>query len=82
MAVMVGVSVVLKEKVSYLTVSILGAVFHNIGQLVAASFLLQTEMVLYYLPVLILSGIGMGLITGLTVRAVMPVLNRLQNKIR
>lgn len=81
-AVMVGVSVILKEKVSYLTVSILGAVFHNIGQLVAASFLLQTEMALYYLPVLILSGIGMGLITGLTVRVVMPVLNRLQNKIR
>ena len=51
----------LKEKVSYLTVSILGS---RVSQYwpVGSIFLLQTEMVLYYLPVLILSGIGMGLI--------------------
>ncbi len=45
--------------------SILGGVFHNIGQLIAAIFLLSTDGFIYYLPILILAGTAAGLLTGL-----------------
>lgn len=49
--------------------SVLGAVAHNIAQLLAAVFVMKTATVLLYLPWLLLSGIVFGLITGLTARA-------------
>ena len=45
--------------------SVLGAVAHNIGQIVAAVFITQTPGVAAYLPVLLVSGILTGLFTGL-----------------
>lgn len=61
------------QKVSYLVLSLLGAVAHNMGQILAASVLMGTSLVLYYLPVLVLSGIVMGAVTGALLRIVMPV---------
>lgn len=49
---------------SMIGVSMAGAVGHNIGQLLAASLLLQTSAVLYYLPILLLAGIPTGMFTG------------------
>ncbi len=46
-------------------VSIAGGVFHNIGQLVVAVLVLQTDLLLYYLPFLLLSGCIAGLVVGL-----------------
>lgn len=43
-----------------------GAVFHNIGQILASIAVYRTTVVLTYLPVLLLSGIVTGLFTGLT----------------
>lgn len=65
-------------KPSYQMVSVCGAVFHNIGQLGAASLLLGT-LVFGYLPVLLLAGIVMGLITGTLLRIVLPALKRFPN---
>lgn len=45
-------------------VSMTGGVFHNIGQLLMAYFVLETAAVWYYLPVLIVSGTIMGLLIG------------------
>lgn len=45
--------------------SIIGAIFHNIGQMVAAVLTLQSLNVLYYMPFLLISGIITGLFTGL-----------------
>ncbi len=45
--------------------SILGAVFHNTGQILTAFFLTATPGVLSYLPFLLLSGILTGFFTGL-----------------
>lgn len=50
---------------SIIAASIFGAVLHNIGQLAAATILSHTIQIIYYLPVLIISGIITGLITGL-----------------
>ena len=45
--------------------SIVGAIAHNIGQLVAAIITLRSLYVLYYAPFLLVSGIITGLFTGL-----------------
>ena len=45
-------------------VSVLGGVCHNIGQIAMASILLETDVVLYYLPVLLLSGTLAGIAIG------------------
>jgi heptaprenyl diphosphate synthase len=49
---------------SEVTVSVLGAVMHNIGQIIMASILLGTNVVVYYLPFLILSGVIAGIAVG------------------
>lgn len=45
-------------------ISIIGAITHNAAQLMVASVILRETVVLYYLPVLLLSAIITGLITG------------------
>lgn len=67
-----------RYRLSMLLVSAAGAVFHNIGQLAAAAMLLKSMRTFYYLPVMVLSGVGMGLITGVTLRVVMPYVSRLR----
>ncbi len=46
-------------------VSIIGAIFHNLGQLTVAYLLTEVPGVLAYLPFLLLSGTLTGLFTGL-----------------
>lgn len=45
--------------------SALGAVFHNAGQLLVAVLITGTPAVLAYFPVLVISGVITGLLTGL-----------------
>ncbi|MDE6658204.1 MAG: Gx transporter family protein [Oscillospiraceae bacterium] len=45
--------------------SILGAVLHNIGQILVAMLVTRTILVISYLPILIISGCIAGLFTGL-----------------
>ena len=46
-------------------VSVSGGVMHNVGQIAAASFMLSTNVVVYYLPFLILSGTVAGIAVGI-----------------
>lgn len=46
-------------------ISVLGGVMHNIGQLLMAWILLGTAGVMYYLPVLLISGVIAGALIGL-----------------
>ena len=46
-------------------ISILGGVFHNVGQLVFAAFLVQTAGVFVYLPALLIAGCAAGAVIGL-----------------
>lgn len=57
--------------------SIAGAVFHNIGQLVMSVFIIGNAWAFGYLPVMVVSGVGMGLVTGLILRVISPYLTRL-----
>lgn len=51
-------------------VSMAGGVFHNIGQLFVAAFAVENFHVLYYLPVLLISGMVCGFLIGLASKAV------------
>lgn len=68
-----------KRKLSYLVISMFGSVAHNLAQLLAASVLLGSDA-LYYAPVLVVSGVLMGVLTGILLRAVLPALGRLREK--
>jgi heptaprenyl diphosphate synthase len=46
-------------------VSVFGAIGHNLGQIVVAALVVGTASVVFYLPILIVSGIITGLFTGL-----------------
>ena len=58
----------------------LGAVAHNIGQLLTAFFLVRTAGVLAYLPILLISGIITGLFTGPVSYTHLDVYKRQYNK--
>ena len=47
-------------------VSVCGAVSHNLGQIGVACLILNAKGLLYYIPVLMISGVISGLIIGLT----------------
>ncbi len=49
---------------SMIGISMAGAAAHNMGQLLAACLILQNSALIYYLPVLLLTGIPTGIFTG------------------
>lgn len=53
------------KKFSTLGVSVLGGVFHNVGQIIVAIIVLETGRLIYYLPVLIVSGLVAGIVIGI-----------------
>ena len=64
----------LGKKLSYTGISAVSAVLHNTGQMIAASLLVGSALYLWLAPVLLLSGIAFGVVTGLLLNAVMPAL--------
>lgn len=55
-----------KDKVSIIGVSAAGAFFHNVGQLIVASAIVQNIAIMLYLPILSVAGIGTGIFVGIT----------------
>ena len=49
---------------STVAVSVTGGVLHNVGQILMACLLLETNVIVYYLPFLILSGVIAGVVIG------------------
>ena len=66
------------EKFSVLGVSMAGAVFHNIGQLIMAAIVLERLSITYYLPVLMISGIVTGLLIGIVANEMLKRVRSLQ----
>lgn len=50
---------------SRISVSVVGGVFHNIGQIAVACVLTSTSEIAYYLPILVISGCAAGVLVGL-----------------
>lgn len=57
-------------------ISVVCALCHNLGQLLAATALTGTKQVLYYAPMLALFGAVTGVVTGVILRAVLPALEK------
>ncbi|MCI7735723.1 MAG: Gx transporter family protein [Clostridiales bacterium] len=66
--------------VSIIGVSAIGAVFFNVGQILMAVAILHTpQLIVTYLPILMLSGVLTGVLTGIIARMVMKHLKALKH---
>lgn len=66
------------SRVSLIGVSMTGAILHNVGQLVIASWIASTWTVLLYLPVLSFIGILSGIATGIVANYLLSHIEKLQ----
>lgn len=56
-----------KSEISIPFLSMAGAIFHNIGQLIVASFLIKDIRIFLYFPLLFITGIFTGVFVGIVV---------------
>lgn len=64
-----------RDKVSIVGVSVVGAVFHNVGQLLVAALILQTPGIMLYVFVLMISAVVTGTLTGISGNRVIRILS-------
>lgn len=67
-----------KQKVSYIALSVCGAVCHNAAQLIVVSLITASASVFYYAPVLIIASVLCGSATAAAVKTSMPILNKIK----
>ena len=60
-----------KSDFSLLGISVAGGVSHNIGQLIIAMMIAMSSSIIYYAPVLLISGVITGLLIGILTREVL-----------
>lgn len=65
------------KRFSMAGVSMLGGVFHNIGQILVAMAVVETFAVVYYVPFLIVAGTVTGAVLGLVGMELLPYLRRM-----
>lgn len=68
----------LKDKLSLISISVVGSIFHNIGQLLVASFIIKDFRIYIYLPILLISAVVTGYFIGI-ITTLLKI--RLKNKI-
>ena len=59
------------DKFSSVSISLVGGVCHNIGQIIVAAIVLSTYSVVYYIPVLLVAGCITGLVIGIVASQVL-----------
>ena len=64
-------------KLSMTGVSVLGGVFHNVGQLIVAALVTETAKIFLYLPVLMVSGTITGILLGFAGALILRRMDRL-----
>lgn len=74
-----GFFIRIKKKVFGLVgIGIIGALTHNITQLIVVILITKTFSLIYYLPVLIIFAIVTGALTGVTLKIVVPALEKIK----
>ena len=66
-----------KDNISIIGVSIVGAFFHNVGQIIVAALIIQNINMVLYFPVLAIAGIGTGFFVGVTSYYFLELLKKL-----
>lgn len=69
-----------RTKASYILISVLGAIAHSLGQLTAARFILGTNAIFAYTPVLAIGSTAAGICTGIVLKAVFPQIEKILKK--
>lgn len=77
LSIMLLLLLIFREKISYLVISIFGAVFHNIGQFIVIAFIYTGMNMWAYFPVLLVSGVVAGIVTSTLLRFILPAFKRL-----
>jgi len=60
------------------TVSVVGGILHNVGQIATACFVMDTAEIAYYLPVLLISGTAAGIIIGIVAALILKRLDKMK----
>lgn len=73
-----GIMALLKKtgKVSITGVSVMGGVFHNVGQIIVAAAVVENIKMAYYLPFLLVTGVVTGFVIGAVARLALGYLQR------
>lgn len=62
---------------SVMGVSVLGGIFHNVGQIIMAIWVVNTKSLIYYLPVLMvfgcLSGVAIGILGAMVIKRIQGI---------
>lgn len=66
-----------KLKLSQIGVGVCGGVFHNIGQTVAAAFVMSNAKIGYLVPPLLISGILAGVVVGVVTRLTLKMIKNI-----
>ncbi len=66
-----------RGKVSIIGVSVMGAVFHNVGQAIVAAFLVNTAAIVGYVPFLLVSAVITGVLTGVAAKFAIHALEKI-----
>lgn len=66
-----------KTRLSIIGVSIVGSIFHSIGQILVAILIIKNMYIIYYVPWLLLFSIPTGILVGFTSKT---ILNNLDNR--
>jgi heptaprenyl diphosphate synthase len=77
LTVMLVLMIIFRDRVSYVILSIFGAISHNLGQFAAITVIYTGMYMWAYLPLLIVSGVGAGIVTASLLRFIIPVLKKL-----
>ena len=56
--------------------SVVGAIFHNIGQILVAMAVVENLKLIYYLPVLFVAGTVTGFVIGIVAGKILPVVKK------
>ncbi|MBQ2998353.1 MAG: Gx transporter family protein [Oscillospiraceae bacterium] len=66
------------DKFSVTGVSVAGGIMHNVGQIITAMILLETQQIIVYLPVLLITGTATGVVIGIVAGLVIKRFNNIR----
>lgn len=65
-----------RKRLSMIGVSMAGGVSHNIGQILVAMYVVENANLLYYLPILCISGVLTGMLIGYIGKKCLPLIRK------
>lgn len=76
LALLITLLILFSRRITYTTAAVSGAVAHNVAQLGVYSLISQVNLLFFYLPLLLVSGIAAGLATGTLLKLTAPLLKQ------